>query len=117
MGPFPPFPLINSVGSKEADQVVAYGTYFFQIARVGDAFMNTCILTSTGVLVIIINSCVISKIGRRRVFLMIGMSVCGVSQFAVAAVWHVAPGSVSTGKVRDIYYAVQSLDRAKWSPC
>jgi SP family sugar:H+ symporter-like MFS transporter len=62
--------------------------------------MNACILTATGVIVIIINSCVISKIGRRRVFLMTGMSICGVAQFAVAAVWHVNPGTVSTGKVR-----------------
>ena len=69
------------------------------MAKVGNAFQNTCILTAVGVAVIIINSCVISKIGRRRVFLMIGMLICGVSQFVVAAVYHVSPGTVSTGKV------------------
>lgn len=61
--------------------------------------MNSCILTATGVAVIIINSCVISKIGRRRVFLMIGMSICGIAQFVVAAVYHVNPGTIGTGKV------------------
>ncbi|KAF2689160.1 general substrate transporter [Lentithecium fluviatile CBS 122367] len=78
--------------------MIAYGTYFFEIAKVGNAFQNACILTATGVAVIILNSCVISKIGRRRVFLMTGMSICGVSQFAIAAVWHVNPGTVSTGR-------------------
>lgn len=69
------------------------------MAHVGNAFQNSCILTAVGVFVIIVNSCVISKIGRRRVFLMIGMAICGVSQFIVAAVYHVHPGTVGTGKV------------------
>ncbi|KAJ4351420.1 uncharacterized protein N0V89_006762 [Didymosphaeria variabile] len=79
--------------------MIAYGTYFFEMAHVGNAFQNSCILTAVGVFVIIVNSCVISKIGRRRVFLMIGMTICGISQFIVAAVYHVSPGTVSTGKV------------------
>ncbi|KAF2250952.1 general substrate transporter [Trematosphaeria pertusa] len=78
--------------------MIAYGTYFFEMAHVGNAFQNSCILTAVGVFVIIVNSCVISKIGRRRVFLMIGMAICGVSQFIVAAVYHVHPGTVGTGK-------------------
>lgn len=68
------------------------------MAKVGNPFENSVILTSVGVIVIIINSCVISKFGRRRVFLMGGMFICGVTQFAVAAVYHVHPGTVSTGK-------------------
>ena len=76
----------------------AYGTYFFEMAKVGNAFENSCILTAVGVVVIIINSAVISKIGRRRVFLMTGMTVCAISQFIVAAVYKVQPGTVSTGK-------------------
>lgn len=83
-----------------ADYRIAYGTYFFEMARVGNAFQNTCILTAVGVAVIVLNSCVISKIGRRRVFLMVGMFICGVSQFIVAAVYHVSPGTIGTGKVR-----------------
>jgi len=69
------------------------------MAHVDNPFGMSCIMTAVGVVVIIINSCVISKIGRRRVFLMIGMSICGVSQFIIAAVYHVNPGTVSTGKV------------------
>lgn len=61
--------------------------------------MNSCILTAVGVLAIIVNSCVISKIGRRRVFLMTGLSICGVTQIITAAVSHVNPGTVGTGKV------------------
>jgi SP family sugar:H+ symporter-like MFS transporter len=69
------------------------------MAKVGNAFQNSCILTAVGVIAIIVNSCVISKIGRRRVFLMIGMFICGICQFIVAAVYHVSPGTVGTGKV------------------
>lgn len=89
----------------------AYGTYFFEMAKVGNAFQNTCILTAVGVVVIIINSCVISKIGRRRVFLMIGLTICAVSQFIVAAVYHVSPGTVGTGKVCPISNHYLYLDR------
>lgn len=69
------------------------------MAHVGSAFMNTCILTAVGVLAIIINSCVISSIGRRRVFLMTGLTLCGLTQIIIAAVYHVQPGTVGTGKV------------------
>ncbi|KAF2269965.1 general substrate transporter [Lojkania enalia] len=89
---------ISTQAASGAMFMIAYGTYFFEMAHVGNAFQNTCILTAVGVAVIMINSAVISKIGRRRVFLMIGMFICGVSQFAVAAVYHVHPGTVSTGK-------------------
>jgi hypothetical protein len=61
--------------------------------------MNSCILTSVGVLAVMINSSVISKIGRRRVFLMTGLSICGIAQLIIAAVYHVQPGTVGTGKV------------------
>ena len=61
--------------------------------------MNSCILTSVGVLAVMINSSVISKIGRRRVFLMTGLSICGVTQLIIAAVYHVQPGTIGTGKV------------------
>ncbi|KAF2122593.1 general substrate transporter [Lophiotrema nucula] len=90
---------ISTQAASGAMFMIAYGTYFFEMAKVGNAFMNTCILTAVGVVVIMINSAVISKIGRRRVFLMIGMSICGVSQLIIAAVYHVHPGTVSTGKV------------------
>jgi SP family sugar:H+ symporter-like MFS transporter len=90
---------ISTQAASGAMFMIAYGTYFFQMAHVGSPFMNTCILTAVGVLAVIVNSCVISKIGRRRVFLMTGLSICGVCQIIIAAVYHVNPGTVSTGKV------------------
>ncbi|CAI6332850.1 unnamed protein product [Periconia digitata] len=79
--------------------IIAYGTYFFLMAGITDAFRMSCILTAIGVIAIIANSCVISKIGRRRVFLMVGMSICGISQFIIAAVYRGDPRGAATGKV------------------
>ena len=76
------------------------------MAKVGSPFMNSCILTAVGVIAIMVNSCVISKIGRRRVFLMTGLTLCGITQIIIAAVYHVNPGTVSTGKVN---YSPNSL--------
>jgi SP family sugar:H+ symporter-like MFS transporter len=90
---------ISTQAASGAMFMIAYGTYFFQMAHVGSPFMNSCILVAVGVFAITVNSCVISKIGRRRVFLMTGLSICGVCQIAVAAVYHVNPNTVSTGKV------------------
>jgi SP family sugar:H+ symporter-like MFS transporter len=69
------------------------------MANVGSPFMNSCILVAVGVVAVMVNSAVISKIGRRRVFLMTGLSLCGITQLAIAAVYHVNPGTPSTGKV------------------
>jgi SP family sugar:H+ symporter-like MFS transporter len=91
---------ISTQAASGAMFMIAYGTYFFQMAHVGSPFMNSCILVAVGVIAITVNSCVISKIGRRRVFLMTGLTICGLCQIAVAAVYHVNPGTVSTGKVR-----------------
>ncbi|KAH3913600.1 hypothetical protein HBH56_105240 [Parastagonospora nodorum] len=89
---------ISTQAASGAMFMIAYGTYFFQMAKVGSPFMNSCILVAVGVVAISVNSCVISKIGRRRVFLMTGLTICGLCQLAVAAVYHVSPGTVSTGK-------------------
>jgi len=69
------------------------------MAKVGSPFMNSCILVAVGVVAIMVNSSVISKIGRRRVFLMTGLSICGITQIIIAAVYHVNPGTTETGKV------------------
>ncbi|RYO45621.1 hypothetical protein AA0116_g13198 [Alternaria tenuissima] len=90
---------VSTQAASGAMFMIAYGTYFFQMANVGSPFMNSCILTSVGVLAIMVNSSIISKIGRRRVFLMTGLSICGVTQLIIAAVYHVNPGTTGTGKV------------------
>jgi hypothetical protein len=69
------------------------------MAGITDAFQMSCVMTAVGVVAIIANSCVISKFGRRRVFLMVGMSICGVSQFIIAAVYRSDPGTANTGRV------------------
>jgi hypothetical protein len=100
---------ISTQAASGAMFMIAYGTYFFQMAHVGSPFMNSCILVAVGVVAIIANSCVISKIGRRRVFLMSGLTICGLCQIAVAAVYHVNPGTVSTGKVRSRHLRIFAL--------
>ena len=94
---------ISTQAASGAMFMIAYGTYFFQMAQVGSPFMNSCILVAVGVVAITVNSCIISSVGRRRVFLMSGLTICGLCQIAVAAVYHVNPGTISTGKVGIIF--------------
>lgn len=68
------------------------------MANIGDSFENSCILTAVGVLAIVANSAVITHIGRRRVFLIIGMFLCGLTQLITAIVYTIQPGTVSTGR-------------------
>jgi hypothetical protein len=77
---------------------IAYGTYFFEMANVGDAFENSCILTAVGVVAIMANIAVVTRVGRRRLFLTAGLILCGFSQVIVAAVYTVHPGTQSTGR-------------------
>ncbi len=70
----------------------AYGTYFFAMAGITNAFQNSVILTTLGVLAIIVNSAVITHIGRRRVFLVTGLLICGLAQLLTAIIYTVNPG-------------------------
>lgn len=45
------------------------------------------------------NSCLITKYGRRRVCITAGLIICGFAQLIIAIVYTVSPGTVSTGKV------------------
>jgi len=69
------------------------------MANIGNAFQNSCILVAIGVFIIIVNSAVITKIGRRRVFLITGLTLCGITQLIIAAVYNAQPGTRTTGKV------------------
>lgn len=69
------------------------------MAAVGSPFENACILTGVGVAAILINSAIITKWGRRRVFLTTGMALCGITQLIVAIVYDKKGPSTSTGKV------------------
>lgn len=68
------------------------------MANIGNSFENSCILTAVGVVAILINSAVITHIGRRRIFLIIGMFLCGLTQLLSAIVYTIQPGTVSTGR-------------------
>ncbi len=79
--------------------VAAYGTYFFEMANVGDAFENSCILSGVGVAALLANSLIITRYGRRRVLMTAGLVVCGVTQLIMAVVYTVEPMTRRTGKV------------------
>lgn len=68
------------------------------MANVGNPFENSCILTGTGVAALMINALIITRYGRRRVMLMSGFVVCGLSQLIMAVVYTVEPGTEKTGK-------------------
>jgi MFS transporter, SP family, sugar:H+ symporter len=89
---------ISVQGASGAMYMIAYGTYFFKMANIGNAFENTCILVGVGVAAIIVNSAVITHFGRRRVFLVTGLLICGLTQLLTAVVYQVNPGTESTGK-------------------
>lgn len=79
--------------------MIAYGTYFFTMAGVGKPFENSVILVAVGVIAIILNTLVITRWGRRRVFLIVGLTLCGVVQLIIAAVYDARPTDTSTLKL------------------
>ncbi|EON99397.1 putative general alpha-glucoside permease protein [Phaeoacremonium minimum UCRPA7] len=89
---------ITTQAASGAMFMIAYGTFFFEMAHIGDAFENSCILVAVGVVAVIVNSIVITRYGRRRVFLTTGLIICGMIQLLQAIVYTVHPGTVSTGK-------------------
>jgi len=79
--------------------IIAYGTYFLAMANIGEPFANSCGLISAGVAAVIINGCIITRWGYRRVFLISGMTVCGICMLVMAAVSTADPGSPSTSRL------------------
>ena len=69
------------------------------MAGVGQPFENAVILVSVGVIAIIINTLVITRWGRRRVFLTVGLCLCGIVQLILAAVYNAQPTKSSTLKL------------------
>ncbi|KAI4729220.1 MFS transporter [Aureobasidium sp. EXF-10728] len=90
---------INTQAASGAMFIIAYGTYFFEMAGVGNSFQNSCILTGVGVVAIILNTCVITRFGRRRLFLITGLLACGIMQLIIAIVYTVKPSSPAASKV------------------
>jgi MFS transporter, SP family, sugar:H+ symporter len=69
------------------------------MAGVGKPFENSVALVTVGVVAIIINTCLITRYGRRRIMLITGLIVCAIAQLIVAVVYTVKPHASSTGKV------------------
>ena len=55
-------------------------------------------MISAGVVAILVNSALITHFGRRRVFLVPGLIVCGIAQLLTAVVYQANPGAASTGQ-------------------
>ncbi|EMC96383.1 hypothetical protein BAUCODRAFT_473149 [Baudoinia panamericana UAMH 10762] len=87
---------VNTQAASGAMFMIAYGTYFFQIAGIGKPFQNSVILVTVGVVAIIINTCVITRYGRRRLFLLVGLIFCAITMLILAAVYTAAPTSPTT---------------------
>jgi MFS transporter, SP family, sugar:H+ symporter len=68
------------------------------MANIGNSFQNSCILVSVGVVAILINSAVVTRFGRRRVFLVCGLLLCGLTQLLTAVIYTVSPGTEATGR-------------------
>lgn len=89
---------VNTQAASGAMFMIAYGTYFFEMAGVGAPFENACILTGLGVLAILVNTAIITRYGRRRLFLITGLLICGFIELIVAVVYTVKPGSPQASK-------------------
>jgi hypothetical protein len=69
------------------------------MARVDDPFAMSNVLSTGGLLAIILNSLIVVRFGRRRLMLISGLLFCGLLQLIIAVVYQVNPGQSSTGKV------------------
>ncbi|XXG95174.1 hypothetical protein Hte_001434 [Hypoxylon texense] len=89
---------LTSQAASGAMFVISYGTYFFEMANVGNAFENSCILTGVGVAALLATAVLITKFGRRRLMMIAGFICCGISQLVIAVVYTVHPNTESSGK-------------------
>ncbi|KAI1637835.1 putative maltose permease [Biscogniauxia mediterranea] len=90
---------LTTLAASGAIFVISYGTYFFEMANVGNAFENSCILTGVGVAALLANSFLITRFGRRRVMMILGFTFCGLSQLVMAVVYTVEPNTERSGKI------------------
>lgn len=66
------------------------------MAGIGDPFENACVNIAVGAAALILNTALITKYGRRRVCLMLGLFLCGATQLVIAAVYSANPGAKAT---------------------
>lgn len=78
---------VSTQAASGAFFMIAYGTYFFEMAQVGNAFQNSVILTAVGVAAILVCVYIMPRWGRRRRFLTGSLIICGCAQLIVAVCW------------------------------
>ena len=69
------------------------------MAGVKDPFAMSCVLSTLGLLALMMNSLIVVRHGRRRVLLMTGLTTCGILQLIIAITYSKNPGTNTTGKV------------------
>ena len=69
------------------------------MAGVKDPFAMGCVLSTLGLLALVMNSLIVVRYGRRRVLLMAGLTICGILQLIIAIAYSKKPGTNTTGKV------------------
>ncbi|KAI1206086.1 putative maltose permease [Annulohypoxylon truncatum] len=89
---------LTSQAASGSMYVISYGTYFFEMANVGNAFENSCILTGVGVAALLATALLITKFGRRRVMMLMGFAFCGLSQLIIAVIYTIHPNTENSGK-------------------
>lgn len=89
----------GSLRSRNTNDLVAYKAYFFGMAGVKDPFAMSCVLSTLGLLALMMNSLIVVRYGRRRVLLMTGLTTCGILQLIIAITYSKNPGTNTTGKV------------------
>lgn len=65
----------------------------------GDAFTNSVALVAVGVVAVIFNSFIITRYGRRRVFLISGLLLCAAAMLVEAVAYTINPKSESVRKL------------------
>ena len=77
----------------------AFKAYFFAMAKVEDPFAMSNVLSTSSLIAIIINACIVVRYGRRRVLLLGGLTIAGFFQLIFAVVYDRKPGQIVTGRV------------------
>ncbi|KAI1313585.1 MFS transporter [Xylaria venustula] len=95
--------------------VTIYTTYYLQIAGVSNPFGFSILLTGLGLIAAIVSSLFVRYIDRRAI-VIIGASVCGLTQLAQAIAWTVSPGSTATGIVVVVFNGVFVFFYVAYSP-
>lgn len=58
----------------------------------------TNVMSTAGLVAIVINAFIVVRYGRRRVLITTGLILCGICQLIMAVVYDKHPGTISTGR-------------------